>query len=223
MLIAQLTISYDRGLAHNDERDLSADTTLGANIAGRGFKTADGKIIRGLGTHFKSEEDRDLVKAKDQEAARIRTEFRKRFVATPIDGCYIVPTAGIAKGFISDLGYRGDIKVYVTEFNLECPAGLDNSELSAWGERIKKQLASVSLGRSKEADEDGLRALETLASCPVLKTSTGNRIKELVAMVRDNRLERVELKRSLETLDVEITGEALSPRRMPALVPEAAL
>ena len=223
MLIAQLTISYDRGLAHNDERDLSADTTLGANIAGRGFKTADGKIIRGLGTHFKSESDRDLVKAKDQEAARIRTEFRKRFIAMPIDGCFIVPRAGIAKGFISDLGHRDDIKVYVTEYNVECPAGIDDSRLAMWSERIKNQLSSVSLGRSKEADEEGLRALETLAECPVIKPSTCNRIKELVAMVRDSKIERVELKRSLETLDVEIAGEALSPRRMPALVPETAL
>ena len=76
--------------------------------------------------------------------------------------------------------------------------------------------AVVSLGRTKEADEDGLRALETLASCPVLKSETGTRIKELVAALRVGTLTRVELTRNLETLDVQIEQSPLQlqPRRI---------
>jgi hypothetical protein len=223
MLICKLTISYDRGLSHNDEQDLSESADgVQVNVIGRGAVTKDGKIIRGLGTHFKSEADRDLVKARDQEASRIRTEFRKRFVSTPIDGTYIVGEPGIAKRFISELGYRSDMRVFVQEFNLECPSGMDNSELSSWAERIKKQLSSVSLGRGKEADADGLRALETLASCPVIKPETGRRIKELVAMVRDNKMERIEVRRRIETMQIEVNDSVMSPRRTPALVGEDA-
>lgn len=220
MLIAKLTIGYDRGLALNDENDLKAgEGAQQALIAHKGFRTADGKVIRGLGTHYRSDADMELVKERDADANRIRTEFRKRFLATPIDGLYVVPSRGIARGFITGLGHRDDINVRVTEFELASPDGLDGGELTEWANRIKNQLSSVSLGRSKEADEDGLRALETLAGCPVLKKETGTRIKELVAALRAEKITRVELKRNLQTLDVQIEqGPLLSPRRAPSLV-----
>lgn len=223
MLIAKLTISFDRGLAHNDTRDLKPeDAPEGFKIAGRGDKTADGKVIRGLGTHFRSEEDAILVAEREKEARRVYNEFRSRFLATPIDGLYVVPKPGIAKAFVESLGVRPDIAVRVTEFRLESPGGLDGAELGEWATRIKRQLSGVSLGRSKEADAEGLRALETLASCPVLTPSTASRIKELVAMVRENRLTRLEIKRKIETMDVEIETKVLAPRQTPALVQEAA-
>lgn len=218
MLIAKLTIGYDRGLALNDENDLKAGDGP-ATIAFKGYKTADGKVIRGLGTHYRSDADMELVKARDQDANRIRSEFRKRFLATPIDGLYVVPQPGVARRFIQELGHREDINVRVTEFELASPNGLDGGELTEWANRIKKQLSGVSLGRTKEADEDGLRALETLASCPVLKSETGTRIKELVAALRSGNITRVELKRNLETLDVQIEQSPLQlqPRRTPKL------
>ncbi len=220
MLIAKLTIGYDRGLALNDATDLvNATAGVGVGVvAHKGYTTVDGKVIRGLGTHYRSDADMILVKEKDADANRIRTEFRKRFLATPIDGLYVVAKPGMARAFVSELGHRDDINVRVTEFELASPNGLDGGELTEWANRIKNQLSSVSLGRSKEADEDGLRALETLASCPVLKPETGTRIKELVAALRSEKITRVELKRNLQTLDVQIEQAPLAPRRTPTLV-----
>lgn len=213
MNIAKLTISFDRGLAHNDERDIKV--TEGAQIAFRGFKTTDGKIIRGLGTHYESEAIRDLVQERNKDASRIYQEFRARFLATPLEGVYVVNRRGEAAGFVKSLIYRDDIKVYVTEFELTSPGELNTSELHAWGVKIQRQLSSVSLGRSKEADESGLKALESLASCPILKKETGTRIKELVADLRASKITRIELKRNLETLDVQIEQSPLrlEPRR----------
>lgn len=211
MLVAKLTISYDRGLAHNDPKDLETG-------AGRGFKTQDGKIIRGLGTHYRSETDASLVQERDKEAKRVYNEFRARFLSTPIDGVYIIPKAGAAEAFIKGLEVRSDIRVRVAEFKLESTGGLDGEELAEWAERVKRQLNGIALGRSKEADEDGLRALETLAACPVLKKSTGTRIRELVAMVRDHQISRVELRRKIDMINVEVEGDSLAPRKTPDMV-----
>lgn len=217
MQIAKLTISYERGLHRNDERDLSAEgKTLG--LLGRGDKTADGKVIRGVGTHYENEAVAALVKERDADARRIYSEFRGRFLATPLEGVYVISKRGEAKDFVSNIEHRDDIRVYVTEFELTAPAELNADELRAWGVKIQRQLASVSLGRTAEADEDGLRALESLAGCPVLKKSTGDRIKELVADLRASKLTRIELKRGLEKLNVEIEQAPLAqlaPRRTP--------
>ena len=220
MLIAKLTIGYDRGIEHNKQQDLSLNDETGvtpSKIAGRGHKTADGKIIRGIGTHFRSEADAAAVKERDQEAGRIRQAFRSRFLVTPLDGVYIMPSEGVGRDFVKGLEPRADVQVRVTEFRLETPNGLDGAELSEWSERVRRQLSSVSLGRSKEADEEGLAALETLSNCPILTKSTGTRIRELVAMVRDGRQSRVEVKRALETMAVEIEQTQIEPRRAPAM------
>lgn len=215
MLIAKLTISYDRGMARNDEKDLTEGQ---ASIFGRGMETKDGKVIRGLGMHFRSKADMEATQERDRDAKRIYNEFRSRFLATPLEGVYVVGQHGEAKAFIDSLTHRPDINVFVSEFELTAPGELNASEIRGWAEKVRRQLASISLGRCKEADEDGLRALETLATCPILKKETGNRIKELVASVRDQKLDRVELKRSLETLSVGIETMQLQPRATPQLV-----
>lgn len=211
MLIAKVTISYDRGIERNDKKHLGLKEAPTV--------TEDGRIIRGLGTHFKSEGDMKIVQERDRENNRIRFALRSRFLTMPIDGIYMAPSRGAVAGFVKELCVRKDVTVRVTEFNLESVGGLDGAELAEWAERIKRQLSGISLGRSKEADEEGLRCLETLASCPIIKRATGNRIKEMVASVRAQKLDRIELKRSLETLNVEIDPtpmEAVEPRR-PAL------
>lgn len=226
MLIAKLTISYERGLHRNDARDIVA--TDGAEKAPKGFvlgrnqTTQDGKIIRGLGTHYESAEVAELVKQRDAHAKTIYTAFRERFLATPLEGVYVVATRGEAREFVENLPERrADVQVYVTEFELTAPGELNESEVRAWGEKVRRQLGSISLGRSKEADEDGLKALEHLASCPILSKQTGTKIKELVAGVRLKKLDRVELKRSIEKLDVKIEQAplAVEPRRSPKITP----
>ncbi len=221
MLIAKLTISYDRGVSLNKPGDLKvADAegiTTAAVIAGRGTKTADGKVLRGLGSHFRSEAEAELVKLRDFAAREIYTAFRQKFMAAPIEGLYFVPTKGEAKSFIRGLDVRSDMRVSVSEFELTAPSDLEQAEMAAWAHRIKNQLSSISLGRSKEADAAGLDALVSLASCPVLQKGTGDRIRELVSMVRDGRMERVEIKRHLEKLNVSVNAETLAPRRAPKI------
>lgn len=221
MLIAKLSIKYDRGLAHNDATDLTVDGVK-RDVRHPGDVTPDGKTIRGLGTHWRSPEDKARVEVLDKESRAIYLKFRSRFLSTPLDGVYVVPKSGSAKAFVQSLTIPADMTVRVTEFELAAPSGLDGAELGEWAERIKRQLGSIQLGRSREADEDGLNALELLASCPVLKRSTEDRIKELVSQVRDQKITRVELKRHIETLNVEIEQAPLPPRRAPKIEAEVA-
>lgn len=220
MLIAKLTISYDRGLARNDEKDLvkTADG-VEVSVIGRGAVTSDGKVIRGLGTHFKSEQDAQIVTERDKEARRIYKAFRERFLTTPIDGLYAVPGKGIAKQFLKSLDVQLGLQVRVTEFEITTSGDMDAAEIAEWSGRIKRQLASVSLGRTKEVDEDGLRALEYLTSCPLLNQDTKRQVKNLIEGVRAQKLSRLELRRGLEKLDVKVeAGAILAPRRVPRLV-----
>jgi hypothetical protein len=212
MNIVKLSISYDRGLAHNDARDLGTDKQSGTELE-------TGEIIRGLGTKFRSRTSMEQVKQHDKIANNIRQSFRNQFLVTPIDGVYVVPAKGVAQAFLRTLvDIPPTVKVRVTEFTLESSGGMDGAELAEWAERIKRQLSTVSLGRSKEADEEGLKALETLSRCPVIKESTGARIRELVEGLRTSKLDRVELKRKIETLNVEVDDSQLAPRRAPELV-----
>ena len=226
MNIAKLTISYDRGVSLNKPDDLlvqdAEKKSIDAHVAERGYKTADGKVLRGLGSHFRSEADAELVKERDAAAREIYSAFRKSFLAAPIEGLYFVPERGQAKTFISKLEVRDDMRVSVSEFELTAPSDLEQAEMQAWGTRIKNQLASISLGRKKEADEDGLNALLALSKCPMLKKSTGDSIRSLVEAVRCQKINVVDVKRSLDKLVINVDTETLSPRRTPKLVGEVA-
>lgn len=219
MLICKLTISYDRGLARNDEKDLAQEA---GGVLGRGATTADGKIIRGLGTHFRSKEDADLVGERDKEARRIYRAFRERFLTTPIDGLYAVPEPGVAASYLDELNVQLGLKVRVTEFALTTNGDLDAAEIAEWSRRVKNQLIGVQLGRKKDIDENGLSALATLANCPVISQETKTTILNLVEGVRTQKVTRVELKRNLEKLDVKLDAKQLSPRRAPKIAEEVA-
>lgn len=210
MRIAKLTIGYDRGVKQNDERDLETKN-------GRGTTLADGSIIRGLGTKFRSQADKDLVAERDKAARVVYQAFRERFLSVNIDGLYAVPEAGVAKKYAESLVTRDDITVRVVEFDISTSGDLDAAEVKEWSDRIRRQLSQVQLGRKAETDEEGLRSLEYLASCPLLAKSTGARIKSLVEMLRSSKITRVELKRHLETLPVELDQAPLAPRRVPVL------
>lgn len=223
MLIAKLTISYDRGVAMNRERDVKEALDLvnaetPAEPKPKTNEDANKPLIRGLGTHYRSAADAELVKQRDFAARGIYNAFRQRFIAAPIDGLYFVEKAGEAKTFVNGLeGVREDMQVRVSEFELSAPQDLEQAEMNAWAKRIKNQLSSISLGRSKDVDEEGLGALLALAKCPVLKKETATRIKNMVGDLRSQKITRVELKRNIEKLDVQLETATLAPRRSPSL------
>lgn len=207
MIVAKLSIRYDRGIAYNTRDELEVSVS-------RGSELKDGSVLRGLGTHFKNREVQALVLERDRNAKEIYRKFRGRFLATPVDGLYAIPKKGDAKTFLiwlSKEGFvRGDVNPSVTEFELTTTGDLNAAELTEWSDRIKRQLNGIQLGRKSEPDEEGLKALETLASCPLLGRETANGIRELVNDLRTNKINRVELKRSLDILPVVIKLKAVN-------------
>lgn len=210
MLIARLKISYDRGIESNRPKDVG--------LTVKPVETKDGGSVRGLGTHFVSKEAEVLCKEREKEEARVRKAFRQKFLVTLIDGVFLVPAPGQAKKFIEELDVREDVQVTVAEFNLTVEQ-MSAEVVTEWAGRVKRQLSSVSLGRKKEeVDEDGLKALLELSNCPVLTNETSEKIRTLVAAFEAQKLDKIELRRSIEVLEVGIDDQALSPRRSPTLV-----
>ena len=196
MIVAKLTISYDRGTSLNKKSDLG--TALK-----RGDATASGGIVRGLGSHFRSHDDMLAVQARDKESNRIYRALRERFLTTSIDGLYIVPGYGAAKKFVASLSPVG-IDVRVSEFELTSSTGLDVEELTAWGKKIKNQLAAVGLGRKKEIDRGGLQAINALSDCPLLSQKTRDAVKNLLSLIGEAKINRSEFRKRLDGMNFEV-------------------
>lgn len=197
MIVAKLTISYDRGTVLNNKTDLG--TALK-----KGDVAADGGVIRGLGSRFRSQDAMLAATARDKEAHRVYSAFRAQFMTTTIDGLYIVPQYGAAKAFIQGLNPVG-IEVRVSEFELTSNAGLDAVELAAWGGRVKRQLAAVGLGRKKGVlDSAGVKAIKALAECPLLSHKTQDAVKNLVSLLESSQINKADFKTRLEKLTIEI-------------------
>lgn len=208
MIIAKLSISYDRGLKRNNQDDLGIEKLE--------KHPESGKVICGLGMHYVNADIRTVVKQRDKIASEVRESFNSTFLRSPLDGVYMMPERGAAQTHLDSILIRPDMEVRVTEFELTSDSGLDSREMEEWSKRVKKQLSAISLGRKKDADEQGLRALTTLADCPLVAKRTATKIKELVELLKTDKITRVELKRGIETMDVEIeAGDMLSPRRAP--------
>jgi hypothetical protein len=205
MLIARLTISFERGVKTNRPKHLGLESTPST--------TEEGGTIRGLGTHFVSKEAQEMTRICEKEDVRIRTAFRARFLISPLEGIYFVPEKGMAKNFIKDLNVRPEVTVRVAEFELTQDVPMEDAELKEWSERVK--INTVSIGRSKEADENGLRCLEYLVSCPMITKETAQSIKNLINDVRSEKIQRVEFKRALDMVNVEVEASVLLPRRAP--------
>ena len=216
MIVARLHISYDRGTARNNAPDLGLDSVP--------EKTSDGTgLVRGLGSHYRSEEARNEATRFAKEEARIRTEFRRSFMAAPMDGYYILPEADAGRELLASLDVDPGVTVGCSEWVIET-SGEERppEELIEWGDKVKRQIADVPLGRSKVPDAGGLKLLERLASCPVLDDSTRDEIMSLIKDAKIEAITRVELKRELKILDVKV-GIPTVPRRVPvaAAVPAA--
>lgn len=209
MLICKVSISYDRGVAGNAARDLGLE-------ADPNPEREDGKILRGLGTHFVSAEAAARSKELDAENNRIRMSLKQRFAFSPIPSTYIAPRKGAVREFLEGLGIRPEVRARAHEYDLTTPAEMDREELTAWSERLREQIITVRLGNTPEADQDGLACLEELAACPIMPTETALRLRELVAAGRLGSMGRMQIRRSLKAIRVPLSEDALAvtaPRR----------
>jgi hypothetical protein len=214
MLIAKLRISLrDAAIQYNRADELGTSTT-------RGTVLADGKVIRGLGTHFLNAAAQQRFDKLTSESNAIREKFNRRFLRSPIDGVYVIGNKGEAKEFVKALAYDGGLEVWVTEFELgNTNGGLDSTEMTAWAGKVKTQLEKIPLGRGKKEtiDPEGIAALEALSKCPVLSAETAAAISALAVQAKANQCDRVELKRSIELLTVTMDQGSLDLKRGGAL------
>lgn len=213
MLIAKLRVSIkDAGIVYNNKEDLETDKA-------RGTVLKDGGVLRGLGTHFKSPEAKERYDKLVAEANKIRVEFGQRFLRASIESLFIISKLGEGKEFAKKFQGNPDIEVYVSEMDFGFLESVDERDMKDWSARVKEQLKRVPLGRGEDADAEGLAALETLASCPVLAKDTADRIRLMVSEVRVGKMNRTDLKRGISLLDVELDQSVtLSPRRPEAVV-----
>jgi hypothetical protein len=215
MIIGRLHISFDRGTATNRADDLGLSTAPDT--------TTDGKVVRGLGTHYRSVEDKALAVERGNEEGRVRTAFKRMFVAAPIPGCFVLPSTGAGQKMLDALDppVRADVQVSVSEYVLDVLTQAP-AEVQSWAERVQKQIQSVPLGRGKGKDwadtqggAQGISILEGLASCPIIGEETRQDLADLIADAKLQRLDRVTLKRKLDTLTVDLDAPAVAPRRAP--------
>jgi hypothetical protein len=211
MLIAKLRISLENANIHyNSCKELSTDKH-------RGTVLEDGKVVRGLGTHFADKASQERYDRLTKASNIIREKFNKHFMRTPIDGTFIINNKGEGKAFIGELTIDPELAVSVIEFELGSTESLDETEMREWGQRVKNQLTRIPLGRGEQTDEEGLTALQTLASCPVLSKETAQNIRTMIEQVRVGQMTRVDFKRNIEMLNVEMDQATLTPKR-PSIV-----
>lgn len=216
MFIAKLSVGIgDSGIAYNSGKELGTDKNRGAVLE-------DGKVVRGLGTHFASLEAKQRFDKLTAESTGIRDKFNRRFLRMAIDSVFVISRRGEAKEYAASIVVSDPaITVGVMEFEIgNAGDELGEKEMKEWSSRVKEQLKRIPLGRSDEVDADGLEALATLATCPVLAKATAEKILRLVNEAKLGRVGRSDLKRGIALLDVEMDQSTLlAPRGRPELVP----
>jgi len=205
MYIGHLSISFKHESEKNRPKDLGLDIIKSE------------KIIRGLGTHFISADSSSVVKERQAEDARIRKEFRERFVSGPIPGTFILNRSGDGTKLLSELATREDVRVTVTEFVIESEVPVDVAD---WVDRIKNQLGRLPLGRAKDLSMRGLEMLDNLANCPVLAKETREALQELIGGAQLQQIDRLEVQRRVSTLDVKIDMGQVVRRKIQLSGPE---
>lgn len=205
MYIGYLSISFDHETEKNQPKDLGLEVI-----------TSD-KVIRGLGTHFETSESAAVVKERQAEDARIRKEFRERFVSGPIPGTFVLNRSGDGTKLLSSLAIREDVKATVSEFVIEAETPIDVAD---WVERIKNQLGRIPLGRAKDLSLKGLEMLENVAACPVLDKETRDTLRQLIAGAELQKIDRLEVQRQVSILDVKIDMGQVVQRKIMLSGPE---
>ena len=106
MLIAKRRIGLvDATIQYNKPEELGTDKR-------RGTVLEDGKVLRGLGTHFANREAQIRYDKLTSESNAIREKFNRRFMRSPIDGVYVIATKGEAKEFVGGLTYDPGLDVH---------------------------------------------------------------------------------------------------------------
>jgi hypothetical protein len=221
MIIAKLHIKFDRGTANNQATDLGLESVP--------TTTAEGRIVRGLGTHFESKEAKTLYDVRTNEDGRIRTLFRRSFLGGPFEGTFILPRLGAGREMLEamDPPVRADVAARVVEYDLAPTEAMPPAELTDWADRVKNQMTATPLGRGKdvswassEGGSDGLKILAGLASCPVLTEETRASLNRLIEEARGSKVDRFEFKRRLLDMEVAVEAAPVNPRRAPIIAEE---
>lgn len=212
MKIAKLKVSFDRGAKQNTAKDLGLTKLPEVTEDGEG-------LVRGAGTHWVSAADRDRVKACEAEDRRLRGAFAATFIAAPFGGTYIVTSDTEADDLLVKLTPSALVTATVQVYDLHPKGGKMKPDVTAeWAERIKSQIEKVPLTEKgvdrKYATKTSLAVLEKLAQCPVLAADTRDALLALISDAKLDKLERVEFKRKLADvkLDIDLSG-AVKPRR----------
>jgi hypothetical protein len=206
IIIGHLSISYDRGIARNKPKDVG--------LSDMPKETDDGGIVRGLGSHWRSEAERDVVKERNGEEQRIRNAFSRAFVRAPFEGTFVQGAKGEGQRFLARLDppVRSDVEVRVAEYVIGVVSQAPQ-DVREWSNRVTRQLKAVPLGRAKQVADDALEILDRLAACPVIDESSRNALRGLIEDARLNLVDRVDFKRRLAKVQVEVSGETVEPRR----------
>lgn len=213
MIVARISMSFDRGV----ERNRPEDVGLPVEPA----ETPTGGKICGLGTHFTSQEAEAFAKVCQIEEGRVNRLISREFVRSPIPGLYVLPDRNAGRRFLEKIEPLAAVNARCVVYDLTPGESLPQAELDEWKKRIQAQFTTAPLGRGQGAAQEGLEIIERLAACPLLDRTTRDKVLSLVAQAKIEQIDRVEFRRQIAELDVQIdtsqTGSISPARAMPQL------
>jgi hypothetical protein len=219
MIIARVEVGLgNTNIKYNTPGELGTAAT-------RGTVLANGEVVRGIGTHFASQSDKERYDALTKQQLQVRAALAERFVRVHFfKSAFIIKELGEAKKFVEEY-IRGNkidpcVRVDVIEGDFSVEGGITDKQLVDWSTTVKEQLERVRLGQKKgQVNREALTALETLADCPALSQDTAGSIRKLVGEFRLGHILKDEFQRSIQILNVKMDATALTgPKRS---VPEA--
>lgn len=215
MIIARLFVGLgDTGIRYNKKEEIGTDK-------GKGTVLENGGVLRGLGTHFASQADKERYDQLVKQSNEVRTAFLERFVRVALfDSTFVISEIGEGKRFAEQLrrdkniDHRVEIDVLEMVFS-DVGEGISDKHLAEWATAISDQLKRIPLGRKKDTvSSDGLNALEHLADCPALDKNTAGEIRQLIARYRLQNFDKEDFKRSVALINVKVNKDVLSgPKR----------
>ena len=132
---------------------------------------------------------------------------------SPFDSIFVISERGEARTFVDQMEQTEELEVCVTEMELGKDGSLDAREMEEWTARVKTQFKRIPLGRGEEVDEEGLQALDSLSKCPVISQAVGEAIRGMIQQVRVGSMKRMDFKRNIQSMELELDQAVLQPRR----------